>query len=243
MSIIAFGRRSLCCERHDGRPSIQNHMRHNLHGITVSPSNLAYEATMHTTHICICDSTAFVLILPLTFVVSLLYVICCCLLSCCSMPFPPAHALHVDMVACCNLHAIKLLSMSEYDVNTTFACRHQVQHNHAMVAAMQATGAVLLGKTNLHELGVSPLGLNMHFGVPRNPHNSNCFCGGSSSGSAAVVAAGLCPFAIGVSWLPDSTPPLACSACSASLSVLSSSGPIQLHDKPRAAYMVWRLLS
>ena len=68
-----------------------------------------------------------------------------------------------------------------------------------MVAAMQAAGAILIGKTNLHELGVSPLGLNMHYGVPRNPHNPDCFCGGSSSGSAAVVAAGLCPFAIGVS--------------------------------------------
>ena len=66
-----------------------------------------------------------------------------------------------------------------------------------MVAAMRATGAVLLGKTNLHELGVSPLGVNMHYGIVRNPHDPNCFAGGSSSGSAAVVAAGLCPFAIG----------------------------------------------
>ena len=66
-----------------------------------------------------------------------------------------------------------------------------------MVTAMQAAGAVLLGKTNLHELGVSPLGLNMHYGVPRNPHDPGHFSGGSSSGSAAVVAAGLCPFAIG----------------------------------------------
>ena len=66
-----------------------------------------------------------------------------------------------------------------------------------MVAAMQACGAILLGKTNMHELGVSPLGLNMHYGITRNPHNPGCFAGGSSSGSAAVVAAGLCPFAIG----------------------------------------------
>ncbi len=66
-----------------------------------------------------------------------------------------------------------------------------------MVAAMQACGAILLGKTNMHELGVSPLGLNMHYGITRNPHDPGCFAGGSSSGSAAVVAAGLCPFAIG----------------------------------------------
>ena len=79
------------------------------------------------------------------------------------------------------------------------ACSYKVQHDHPMVAAMRATGALLLGKTNMHELGVSPLGLNMHHGIPRNPHNPSCFAGGSSSGSATVVAAGLCPFAIGSS--------------------------------------------
>ena len=72
-----------------------------------------------------------------------------------------------------------------------------MQHDHPMVAAMRATGAILLGKTNMHELGVSPIGLNMHYGIPRNPHNPTYFAGGSSSGSAAVVAAGLCSFAIG----------------------------------------------
>lgn len=62
---------------------------------------------------------------------------------------------------------------------------------------MRATGAVLLGKTNLHELGVAPIGVNMHYGIIRNPHDPNYYAGGSSSGSAAAVAAGLCPFAIG----------------------------------------------
>lgn len=76
-----------------------------------------------------------------------------------------------------------------------------MQQDHPMVAAMRATGAILLGKTNMHELGISPLGLNMHYGIPRNPHDPNCFAGGSSSGSAAVVTAGLCPFAIGGSAL------------------------------------------
>lgn len=75
--------------------------------------------------------------------------------------------------------------------------RHKAEQDHPMVAAMTACGAMLLGKTNMHELGVSPLGLNMHYGITRNPHNPGCFAGGSSSGSAAVVAAGLCPFAIG----------------------------------------------
>ncbi|KAL3130473.1 hypothetical protein ABBQ38_008292 [Trebouxia sp. C0009 RCD-2024] len=80
---------------------------------------------------------------------------------------------------------------------TYMSSQYQVQQDHPMVAAMRATGAILLGKTNMHELGVSPIGLNMHFGIPCNPHNPSCFAGGSSSGSAAAVAAGLCPFAIG----------------------------------------------
>lgn len=80
---------------------------------------------------------------------------------------------------------------------TYMASRHKAVQDHPMVAAMQVCGAILLGKTNMHELGVSPLGLNMHYGITRNPHNPDCFAGGSSSGSAAVVAAGLCPFAIG----------------------------------------------
>lgn len=82
-------------------------------------------------------------------------------------------------------------------ISGSSVCRHKAEQNHPMVAAMQACGCILLGKTNLHELGVSPLGLNMHYGITRNPYNPACFAGGSSSGSAAVVAAGLCPFAIG----------------------------------------------
>ena len=90
--------------------------------------------------------------------------------------------------------------------NSLLVCRYQVRQDHPMVAAMRATGAILLGKTNMHELGISPLGLNMHYGIPRNPHDPNCFAGGSSSGSAAVVAAGLCPFAIGESPPPQPHP-------------------------------------
>lgn len=65
------------------------------------------------------------------------------------------------------------------------------------VAALRGAGAVLLGKANLHEAGVGMTGLNLAHGTARNPHDPARFCGGSSSGCAAVVAAGVCPFAIG----------------------------------------------
>lgn len=64
-------------------------------------------------------------------------------------------------------------------------------------AALQAAGAVCLGKTVMQEIGLGTTGLNTHQGTARNPHNVEYFTGGSSSGSAALVASGLAPFAHG----------------------------------------------
>jgi Asp-tRNA(Asn)/Glu-tRNA(Gln) amidotransferase A subunit family amidase len=49
----------------------------------------------------------------------------------------------------------------------------------------------------MHEIGINVTGLNPHHGTTRNPYNTDHFTGGSSSGSAAAVAAGLVPIAIG----------------------------------------------
>lgn len=67
----------------------------------------------------------------------------------------------------------------------------------AVVERLREAGALLLGKTNMHELGVGVTGHNSHYGTPRNPYDSGHHTGGSSSGSAAAVAAGLCPVALG----------------------------------------------
>jgi Asp-tRNA(Asn)/Glu-tRNA(Gln) amidotransferase A subunit family amidase len=66
-----------------------------------------------------------------------------------------------------------------------------------IVARLRAAGAVILGKTNMHEFGVFPSGINPWHGAARNPYDPACDTGGSSSGSGAAVAMGLCPIALG----------------------------------------------
>jgi aspartyl-tRNA(Asn)/glutamyl-tRNA(Gln) amidotransferase subunit A len=65
------------------------------------------------------------------------------------------------------------------------------------VARLAAAGMVCVGKTNLSEFAYSGLGLNPHYGTPLNPHGRDRAPGGSSSGSAVAVAAGVVPCAIG----------------------------------------------
>ncbi len=65
------------------------------------------------------------------------------------------------------------------------------------IQRLAASGALLVGKSNLHEIGVGMTGLNTRHGTARNPYDPRCYTGGSSSGSAAAVSSGLCPFALG----------------------------------------------
>ncbi|GIL89123.1 hypothetical protein Vretimale_16172 [Volvox reticuliferus] len=104
---------------------------------------------------------------------------------------------------------------------TTFmAAQRPVTCDAPYVATLRALGAVLLGKTAMHEIGLGITGLNVRAAATSlNPHGlgtgpgdrkldgrggggrrpvGHCYYpGGSSSGSAAAVAAGLCPIAIG----------------------------------------------
>jgi amidase len=65
------------------------------------------------------------------------------------------------------------------------------------LAGARAAGARLVGKANLHELAMLPLGINPWFGTPRNPVDAALIPGGSSSGSAVAVASGEADVAFG----------------------------------------------
>ncbi len=66
-----------------------------------------------------------------------------------------------------------------------------------LFARLREAGALLVGKGNMNEIGINPIGLNPHWGPCRNPWNRAHITGGSSSASAATVAAGLAPISIG----------------------------------------------
>jgi Asp-tRNA(Asn)/Glu-tRNA(Gln) amidotransferase A subunit family amidase len=82
-------------------------------------------------------------------------------------------------------------------VGTRFMGREPATEDATVVGRMRAAGALLIGKANMHEIGIGVNGLNPHHGTARNPYDPAHYTGGSSSGPAAAVAAGLCPVSIG----------------------------------------------
>lgn len=73
----------------------------------------------------------------------------------------------------------------------------QVKNDDFVAQRLRAAGAILVGMTVMPEGGVTPLGYSAHFDGPYNPYNLDYYPGGSSSGSAVAVAAGLVPMAVG----------------------------------------------
>lgn len=71
------------------------------------------------------------------------------------------------------------------------------EEDATVVARLRNAGALIVGKTNMHEIGINVTGLNPHHGTTRNPYNTDHYTGGSSSGSGTAVASGLVPVAIG----------------------------------------------
>lgn len=65
------------------------------------------------------------------------------------------------------------------------------------VARLRSAGAVLLGRTNMSEFAFSGLGLNPHYGTPRNPQDRARVAGGSTSGGAVTVALDMAAGALG----------------------------------------------
>jgi aspartyl-tRNA(Asn)/glutamyl-tRNA(Gln) amidotransferase subunit A len=102
------------------------------------------------------------------------------------------------------LHGIPIALKDNVDtagVRTTSAShvsRDRIPASDAEVAKrLKSANAVLLGKLNLHEFAYGGSGIISAFGPVRNPHDPEHITGGSSSGSAAAVASGMCFAAIG----------------------------------------------
>lgn len=97
------------------------------------------------------------------------------------------------------LHGIPVAVKDFYDtagVRTTAGSRrfeHRVPNKDAeLVGKLKEAGAVFVGKTNMHRLGMGTTSLESDFGPVVNPWNANRVAGGSSGGSCVAVAAGLC---------------------------------------------------
>jgi aspartyl-tRNA(Asn)/glutamyl-tRNA(Gln) amidotransferase subunit A len=102
------------------------------------------------------------------------------------------------------LHGIPIGLKDLFDVagvRTTAAsnqlCNRVATNDTAIVKLLKQSGAVIIGKLNLHEFAFGMSGIVSAFGPARNPWDTERITGGSSSGSAAAVAAGLCVASIG----------------------------------------------
>ena len=83
---------------------------------------------------------------------------------------------------------------------TTAACpafAYKAEKSAFVVAALEKAGAIVVGKTNLDQFATGLVGVRSPYGVPRNALRADLIPGGSSSGSATAVGAGLVPFALG----------------------------------------------
>ena len=85
-------------------------------------------------------------------------------------------------------------------LETTAACpafAYQPERSATVIERLEAAGAICVGKTNLDQFATGLVGTRSPYGIPRNAYNRDYVSGGSSSGSAIAVAAGLVAFALG----------------------------------------------
>lgn len=106
-------------------------------------------------------------------------------------------------LSCLPLFGVPFAIKDNIDVGgwpTSAACpafTYQAAADATVVARLRAAGAIALGKTNLDQFATGLVGTRSPYGAVVNSFDSRYVSGGSSSGSASVVARGLVPFALG----------------------------------------------
>jgi len=101
------------------------------------------------------------------------------------------------------LYAVPFAVKDNIDVGgmpTTCACpafAYTPERSATVVERLEAAGAILIGKTNLDQFATGLNGTRSPYGIPTNVFNAEYISGGSSSGSAVAVAAGLVSFSLG----------------------------------------------
>ena len=80
---------------------------------------------------------------------------------------------------------------------SNFFSEESPQFDAALVSKLKGAGAIIIGKTNLHEFAFGVTTENPHFGATANPWDTSRVPGGSSGGSASAVVAGCCAGALG----------------------------------------------
>ncbi|SHG07767.1 allophanate hydrolase [Bradyrhizobium erythrophlei] len=114
-----------------------------------------------------------------------------------------AEALSAKDAAQLPLYGVPVAAKDNIDaigLPTTAACpafAYSPSHDATAVARLRAAGAIVIGKTNLDQFATGLVGVRSPYGIPTNPMRADLIPGGSSSGSAVAVSAGLVPLALG----------------------------------------------
>jgi allophanate hydrolase len=115
---------------------------------------------------------------------------------------------------------------------TTAACpafASRPDRSAFVVDRLERAGAIVIGKTNLDQFATGLVGVRSPYGVPRNALRADLIPGGSSSGSATAVGAGLVPFSLGTDTAGSGRVPAALNGIvglKPSLGALSTSGVV-----------------
>ena len=114
-----------------------------------------------------------------------------------------AEALAAKDAAALPLYGVPVAIKDNIDAQgmpTTAACpafSYSPAQDSTAVAKLRAAGAIIIGKTNLDQFATGLVGVRSPYGIPVNPIRADLIPGGSSSGSAVAVSAGLVPLALG----------------------------------------------